>query len=95
VKRKQTIVVMDNQGNLLVKLKDSAINPLVAHIDGIPLCGFKGDKNYYIKVTVARDWHAKEYADTKQEINLRAKEAFDRILAKQASGDIKILEGNK
>lgn len=91
MKRKQTIIVMDNANNLLVKLKDSAINPLV----GIPLCSFKGDKNYYIKVTVARDWHAKEYAETRQEINLRAKEAFDRILAKQASGDIKILEGEQ
>lgn len=49
-----------HKGELYVKAKYSGIHPLIWFTDGLALCGFKGDKNTYLKVTEVLDWFKKE-----------------------------------
>lgn len=96
-RKKKTPLVVFDDGNLYIELRESGIHHLIPFIDGmnITTCKERGKDKLYLLVKDARDWHAKELKESGgQSGSQGCLEALTKMQAKFEAGEM-VMENTK
>ncbi len=87
--RKRPTPFAEYEGKIYVKIQATGIHPLCLLSDGwVAIVRFKGDRNTYVALDQAIEWHERELKESRgRSGNRKALKALSEIRTRSAAGD--------